>query len=164
MARPVRPTVMGFSRKRQEERPEGLEGYQKNGRRPAASCSSASAKRGVTSRLPGASPCWARLAAALCVTRSGSVGLDQVKPAVAALKERNRNIRSRARLGKRQWHTRSGYSRRSMVENTMYRYKAIIGPTMRSRTLQGQRVEARVGCKILNTMADLAMPQSHRVG
>ena len=86
----------------------------------------------------------------------------QVKSEVAVLRERNRNIRSRARLGKREWHTRSGYSRRSMVENTMYRYKAIIGPTMRSRTLQGQRVEARVGCRILNTMAGLGMPESHQ--
>jgi hypothetical protein len=87
----------------------------------------------------------------------------QVKPKVAALKERNRNIRSRARLGRRQWHTRSGYSTRSMVENTVYRYKAIIGPRMRSRTLQGQRVEARVGCRILNRMAGLGMPASHQV-
>jgi len=52
----------------------------------------------------------------------------QLKSEVAVLRERNRNIRSRARLGKRQWHTKSGYSRRSMVENTVYRYKAIIGP------------------------------------
>jgi hypothetical protein len=87
----------------------------------------------------------------------------KVKPNVAALKERNRNIRSRARFGTREWHTRSGYSRRSMVENTMYRYKAIIGPTMRSRTLQGQRIEARVGCRILNTMAGMGMPESHQI-
>ena len=87
----------------------------------------------------------------------------QVKPEVAALKERNRNIRSRARIGKREWHTRSGYSRRSIVENAAYRYKGIIGPTMRSRTLQGQRVEARVGCRILNTIAGLGMPESHQV-
>ncbi len=88
----------------------------------------------------------------------------QLKPEVAVSRERNRNIRSRARLGKRQWHTKSGYSRRSLVENTIYRYKLLIGPTMRSRTLQGQRVEARVGCRILNTMAGLGMPESHRVG
>ena len=81
----------------------------------------------------------------------------------AALRERDRNIRSRARLGKREWHTRSGYSRRSIVENTAYRYKTIIGAAMRSRTWQGQRVEARVGCRILNTMAGLGMPESHRV-
>ena len=88
----------------------------------------------------------------------------QVKPKVAILRERNRNIRSRARLGKRQWHTNSGYSRRSLVENAVYRYKAIIGRTMRSRTLQGQRVEARVACRILNRMTALGMPDSHQVG
>jgi hypothetical protein len=44
----------------------------------------------------------------------------QVKPEAAILRERNRNIRSRARLGKRKWHTNSGYSRRSLVENTVY--------------------------------------------
>jgi hypothetical protein len=82
---------------------------------------------------------------------------------VAVLRERNRNIRSRARLGRRQWHTKSGYSRRSLVENTAYRYKCIIGRTMRSRTLQGQRVEARVGCRILNTMTTLGMPESHQI-
>jgi hypothetical protein len=70
----------------------------------------------------------------------------QVKPEAAILRERNRNIRSRARLGKRKRHTNSGYGRRSLVENTVYRYKTIIGPAMRSRTLPGQRVEARVGC------------------
>jgi hypothetical protein len=87
----------------------------------------------------------------------------QLKPEVAALRERDRNIRSRARLGKREWHTRSGYSRRSIVENTAYRYKALIGSVMRSRTLQGQRVEARVGCRILNTTAALGMPESPQV-
>ena len=50
-----------------------------------------------------------------------------------------------------------------MVENTAYRYKAIIGPAMRARTLQGQRVEARVACRILNTMTALGMPESQRV-
>ena len=88
----------------------------------------------------------------------------QVKPEVAIWRERNRNVRSRARLGNRRWHTKSGYSRRSMVENTVYRYKCIIGRTMRARTLQGQRVEARIGCRILNTMTDLGMPESHQVG
>ena len=34
---------------------------------------------------------------------------------------------------------------------------------MRSRTLQGQRVEARVGCKVLNTMTALGMPESHQI-
>ncbi len=81
----------------------------------------------------------------------------------AALGERNRNIRSIRRLGRRDWHTRSGYSKRSMVENTVFRYKTIMGRSMRSRTFDGQRVEAQLECKILNTMTRLGMPESYRV-
>jgi hypothetical protein len=82
----------------------------------------------------------------------------------AALMERNRNIRSIPRFGRREWHKRSGYSKRSMVENAVYRYKTIIGRGMRSRTLAGQRVEVRLACRVLNTMTRLGMPDSYRVG
>ena len=81
----------------------------------------------------------------------------------AALEERNRNILSIRELGRREWHTRSGYSTRSLVENTMYRYKTIIGRRMRSRTMDGQRVEVQLASKILNTMTLLGMPDSYRV-
>ena len=37
-------------------------------------------------------------------------------------------------------------------------------PGMRSRTLEGQRVEAQLACRILNTMTRLGMPDSYRVG
>jgi len=60
------------------------------------------------------------------------------RPSVA-LQERDRNIRSIGELGRREWHTRSGYSRRSLVENTVFRYKTIIGRSMRGRTFDGQR-------------------------
>ncbi len=81
----------------------------------------------------------------------------------AALKERNRNIRSIRRLGRRESHKRSGFSKRSMVENAVYRYNTIIGRCMRSRTLPGQQAEMRIACKILNTMTSLGMPDSYRV-
>jgi hypothetical protein len=81
-----------------------------------------------------------------------------------ALRERNRNIRSIRRLGRREWHKRSGFSKRSMVENVIYRYKTIIGRGMRSRTLAGQQLEVRLACKVLNTMTSLGMPDSYRVG
>ena len=81
----------------------------------------------------------------------------------AALSERNRNIRSLRELGRRAWHTHSGYSKRSLVENTMYRYKTIIGRSMRSRTFDGQRVEVQLAGKILNGMTSLGMPDSYRV-
>ncbi len=81
----------------------------------------------------------------------------------AALRERNRHIRSSRELGRREWYTRSGYSTRSLVENTVFRYKTIIGRSMRSRTFYGQRVEVRLACKILNAMTRLGMPDSYRV-
>ena len=80
-----------------------------------------------------------------------------------ALKERNRNVRSIRALGRRAWHTHSGYSRRSLIENTMYRFKTIIGRNMRSRTFDGQQAEVQIACSILNTMTSLGMPDSYRV-
>ena len=70
-----------------------------------------------------------------------------------AMQERDRHIRAIERHGRREWYKLSGYTKRSMVENAVYRYKAIIGPEMRARTLARQRVEHRIGCEILNKMA-----------
>ncbi len=81
----------------------------------------------------------------------------------AALEERNRNIRSIRDLGRRDWQTRSGYSTRSLVENTVFRYKTIIGRRVRSRTFDGQRVEVQLASRILNRMTHLGMPDSYRV-
>lgn len=88
----------------------------------------------------------------------------QLDPSSASLRERNRNIRSRRRLGKRKWHRESGYSRRALAETAFSRYKTIIGPAMRSRRLVTQRVEARIGCKIINRMTPLGMPDGYMVG
>ena len=82
----------------------------------------------------------------------------------ASSRQRNRNIAAQARLGKRKWHTESGYSKRSKVETTFHHYKAIVGSAMRARGLAAQRVEARIGCKILNTMTALGMPDSEMIG
>ncbi len=79
------------------------------------------------------------------------------------LRERNRHIRSIDKVGPREWEKKSGYSKRSSAENSIFRYKAIIGKEMRARALAGQRVEARIGCRILNTMASLGMPESELV-
>ena len=88
----------------------------------------------------------------------------RLAPRSPVTRERNRNIRSRARLGKRAWHIASGYSKRSKVETTFYRYKTHIGPAMRARRLAAQRIGARIGCQILNTMAALGMPASQMTG
>ena len=89
-----------------------------------------------------------------------------------AMKDRNRHIRAIDRYGRQHWYKHSGINHpkgdhknhgRSVVENTVYRYKVIIGREMRARSLAGQRLEARIGCKILNTMTRLGMPDSYRV-
>jgi hypothetical protein len=68
------------------------------------------------------------------------------------------------RLGRREWYANSGYSRRSLVENAVFRYKAILGQAMRSRSLSGQRVEVNLARKILNRMTRLGVPDSVKVG
>jgi hypothetical protein len=78
-------------------------------------------------------------------------------------RERNRNIRSMRKLGRQEWYTSSGYSRRSLVENAVFRYKAILDQRMRSRSLDNQQFEVRLACKILNTMTSLGMPDSVKV-
>jgi len=65
--------------------------------------------------------------------------------------------------GREEWYATSGYSRRSLVENAVFRYKTIFGTAMGSRSLLGQRIEASLACKILNSMTGLGMPDSVRV-
>jgi hypothetical protein len=90
-------------------------------------------------------------------------GKEAIFSSNPALQDRNRHIRAIEKLGRRQWYNKSGFTMRSLVENTVYRYKQIIGREMRARSLAAQRVEARIGCRILNRMACLGMPESCRV-
>ncbi len=66
-------------------------------------------------------------------------------------------------LGRQEWYTGSVYSRWSLVENAVFRYKSILGQRMRSRSLGSQRIEVQLACKILNTMTSLGRPESYRV-
>ena len=50
------------------------------------------------------------------------------------------------------------------VETTFHRYKTILGSAMRARGLASQRVEVRLGCKILNTMTALGTPDGEMIG
>lgn len=61
------------------------------------------------------------------------------------------------------WKKMKGYHRRSLAETGMYRFKAIFGGVLRSRTFEGQQSEAYVKSKALNMMTRLGMPQSERV-
>ena len=69
-------------------------------------------------------------------------------------------IGDKGRMG---WQKAVGYGRRSHAETAMFRYKAIIGNSLRARTLPAQRAETKVGCAMLNRMTGLGMPMSQRV-
>ncbi len=45
----------------------------------------------------------------------------------------------------------------------MFRYKVLIGSSLRARILPVQKTEAKVGCLVLNRMTRLGMPGSQRV-
>ncbi len=76
---------------------------------------------------------------------------------------RNKNIRWRERVCKRQWQKESGYHQQARAENTLYRYKAILGGALRARLLTSQERESQLGCSILNRMTSLGMPRSERI-
>jgi hypothetical protein len=56
----------------------------------------------------------------------------------------------------------SDYGRRSLIETTMGRYKALIGPRQRARGFAAQRTEAAIGVAVLNRMLAAGRPDSVR--
>ena len=69
-------------------------------------------------------------------------------------------IRDKGRMG---WQKAVGYGRRSLGETAVFRYKTIIGRSLRARTLSSQKTEAQVACSVLNRMTRLGMPVSQRI-
>jgi hypothetical protein len=55
------------------------------------------------------------------------------------------------------------YGRRSLGEVEMMRYKQLIERSLRARCLSAQKVEAAVGCKVMNIMTSFAMPATRKV-
>ncbi|KAA0590355.1 transposase [Azospirillum lipoferum] len=83
--------------------------------------------------------------------------------ATGAPSQRDRHIRRIAERGRQGWQRDVRYGRRSLGEVAMMRYKQLIGRTLRARTLPAQKVEAAVGCKVMNRMTSLGMPASRKV-
>ncbi len=82
--------------------------------------------------------------------------------ASARLSQRNQHILmiQEGRLG---WQKSVGYRRRSHAETAMFRFKAIVGSSLRARTLPAQKTEAKIACSALNRMTSPGMPVSQRV-
>lgn len=76
---------------------------------------------------------------------------------------RDENLRQIRQRGRAQWAEDSNYHQRSLVENTIFRYKTILGDKVMSREDSRQRTELKLGFSILNRMFQLGMPDSYAV-
>lgn len=82
--------------------------------------------------------------------------------AASAPTQRDQHIQMIAERGRLGWQQAVRYGRRSLVEVSMLRYKPLSGRSLRARTLSAQKVEARVGGKVLNIRTSLGMPVSRK--
>jgi hypothetical protein len=72
---------------------------------------------------------------------------------------RDEAIRDIRRLGRKGWKQEVGYHRRSLVETAMFRLKQTFGNKLKNKTLDNQKAESRIRCKILNRFTHLGLPQ-----
>ncbi len=80
----------------------------------------------------------------------------------AAQTPRDRHVQLIAERGRMAWQRATGYGRRNLVETAIGRYKHLIGPKLRARTLPGQQGEAALAVAALNRMIRIAKPVSVR--
>ena len=64
--------------------------------------------------------------------------------------------------GRMAWQKASGYNQRSRGETLMGRWKTVIGPKLKARSLKNQKTEAKIGVRILNRMTELGRPKFER--
>ncbi|MCW2239044.1 IS5 family transposase [Azospirillum canadense] len=77
--------------------------------------------------------------------------------------QRDHHIRMIAEKGRLGWQRAVGYGKRSLVETAFYRYKVLIGRSLRARSLSAQKVEARIACAVINRMTSLGRPIFQKV-
>jgi hypothetical protein len=77
--------------------------------------------------------------------------------------QRDRHLQSIAEHGRMGWQTRSGYTRRALVETAIGRFKRVIGDALRSRTDRRRATEIAIAVSALNHMLGLGRPKSIRV-
>jgi len=89
-----------------------------------------------------------------------STAVPSVDPGVPT--QRDRHLAMIAEQGRLSWQVATDYGQRSLVETTMGRYKALIGPRLRARGFAAQQTEAAVGVAVLNRMLAAGRPDSVR--
>ena len=63
-------------------------------------------------------------------------------------RHRKKNIKLLEDRGRAIWQKETDYDRRALAENTIYRYKTIIGNKLRSRSTATQNTEIQIGVKM----------------
>jgi len=91
--------------------------------------------------------------------RSTAVASAELDP----LTQRDRHLKMITEQGRLAWQAATDYGQRSLVETTMGRYKALIGPRLRARGFAAQQTEAAIGTAVLNRMLAAGRPNSVRV-
>jgi hypothetical protein len=76
---------------------------------------------------------------------------------------RDRHIQLIAQHGRIGWQRATEYGRRNLVETAIDRYKHLIGPKLRARSLPGQQGEAAIAFATLNKMIRVAKPMTVRM-
>ena len=107
------------------------------------------------------------------VTKAGVGGVEVVVPprragaasqgASGAWEQRNRHLARIGEVGRQAWQKETGYRQQGRVEGTFLRYKRTLGGSLRGKGLASQKLEARLGCLVLNKMYELGKAQSYAV-
>jgi hypothetical protein len=90
--------------------------------------------------------------------RSTAVLNDEAGPPT----QRDRHLKIIMEQGRLAWQKATDYGQRSLVETTMGRYKALIGPRLRARGFAAQQTEAAIGVVVLNQMLAAGRPEPVR--
>ncbi len=76
---------------------------------------------------------------------------------------RNQNVAYVNEYGSYYCQAHSDYNFRALAETAMFRYKTIIGDELNSRKLVSEKIEARIGCIVINKITALGMPRPIKI-
>lgn len=82
---------------------------------------------------------------------------NKYKASKDAVNARDEIIKEVRKIGLKEWKIKTGYHKRSLVENCMYRFKNLAGSKLISRKNCNQFAEVSIKCEILNKMLSLGL-------
>ncbi len=77
--------------------------------------------------------------------------------------QRDKHIIMIEEKGRKAWQAISGYNKRNLVENTMFRVKTIFGGKLKSIDTGNQETEFTIKTSLLNKMSSIGMPDAYKV-